>query len=177
MSDKTCTKCQTSKIYDDFHRDRTRKDGYFPQCKTCTRLYRQSEHGARLHREGNLRFQQTPKGKACLRRAQSKYQQSPKGRLMYQQAARRRLARIADADMSLTDDDIRRVHEKFNHKCFNCGNTERLEIDHHYPLSMGFGLTEDNAVLLCRSCNASKGNRMPEDFYPEEKLRVLVSVI
>lgn len=37
MSDKTCTKCGAAKFPDEFSRDKTRKDGRFPQCKECTR--------------------------------------------------------------------------------------------------------------------------------------------
>jgi 5-methylcytosine-specific restriction endonuclease McrA len=53
----------------------------------------------------------------------------------------------------------------FCHVCFNCGSKENLEIDHHIPLSSGCGLSLSNAVLLCNSCNCSKHDRMPKDFY------------
>ena len=45
---------------------------------------------------------------------------------------------------------------------FICGATEDLTIDHHYPLSKGFKLTRDNAVLLCRSCNSAKRDILPD---------------
>jgi len=61
----------------------------------------------------------------------------------------------------------------FGHKCFNCGSEKRLEIDHHYPLSEGHGLSIKNAVLLCKSCNASKGSKMPKEFYSEQQLQEL----
>ena len=32
---KTCTKCNTPKPPDEFHRDKSRKDGRFPHCKLC----------------------------------------------------------------------------------------------------------------------------------------------
>lgn len=57
--------------------------------------------------------------------------------------------------------------------CVNCGNTKNLQIDHHYPLSLGFGLELLNATLLCKSCNASKGNKLPEDFYTKEILNLI----
>jgi len=62
------------------------------------------------------------------------------------------------------------TYSKFNYKCFNCSTTENLTIDHHYPLSKGFALTINNAVLLCRSCNSSKHNKLPESFYSPEQL-------
>lgn len=57
------------------------------------------------------------------------------------------------------------VFSKFNHKCFNCGSTEKLHIDHHRPLSKWNKLTIYNAVILCEHCNTSKGAKDPEDFY------------
>lgn len=34
---KTCTKCKIKKELGDFNKDKTRKDGLFPQCKSCKR--------------------------------------------------------------------------------------------------------------------------------------------
>ena len=61
----------------------------------------------------------------------------------------------------------------FNNKCFNCGMKDNLSIDHNYPLSRGYGLTIGNAVLLCRSCNSSKKDILPKNFYSKNKLKTL----
>jgi len=58
----------------------------------------------------------------------------------------------------------------FGHKCFNCGQTQNLTIDHIYPLSSGNPLSRQNACVLCKSCNCSKHNKLPENFYPFVKL-------
>lgn len=43
--------------------------------------------------------------------------------------------------------------------CNSCGTTERLEVDHIHPVSLG-GLTEPgNLQVLCRTCNARKGGK------------------
>ena len=34
---KTCTKCGQTQSLESFHKDKTRKDGLFPQCKICVR--------------------------------------------------------------------------------------------------------------------------------------------
>lgn len=65
---------------------------------------------------------------------------------------------------------IQKVFHKFNNHCFNCKSEKDLAIDHHYPLSKGFALTINNAVLLCKSCNSSKSNKLPEAFYSPEQL-------
>jgi len=79
-------------------------------------------------------------------------------------------------DVLFTLEDAAKVSNEFHNQCFNCGSRERLEIDHHYPLSRGHKLTLDNAVLLCKSCNCSKGNKMPEEFYTQEQLAILNNV-
>ena len=57
----------------------------------------------------------------------------------------------------------------FDNKCHNCGSTEKLSIDHYYPLSDGNPLSISNAIVLCRNCNSSKHNKLPEDFFTIDK--------
>lgn len=62
------------------------------------------------------------------------------------------------------------AHEKitlkaFGNKCFKCKSGDRLHIDHHRPLVKGHPLSLNNAVVLCLSCNSSKGTKNPEKFY------------
>lgn len=47
--------------------------------------------------------------------------------------------------------------------CVLCENPNDLEVDHLLPSVLGFGLYSDNVVILCRSCNASKGNKYIAD--------------
>jgi hypothetical protein len=49
---KRCTKCREEKPPTDFRRDRSRKDGRYPQCKACERRWRQenAEYMADYHR-------------------------------------------------------------------------------------------------------------------------------
>lgn len=65
----------------------------------------------------------------------------------------------------------------FHNACFNCGSTETLCIDHVYPLSSGCALSKTNACLLCRTCNSSKSDRDPKNFYTPEKLKLLLSIL
>lgn len=41
--------------------------------------------------------------------------------------------------------------------CSYCGNNDNLELDHINPLSKGGSNLADNIMVLCRSCNSSKG--------------------
>jgi len=66
---------------------------------------------------------------------------------------------------------------KFCNRCFKCKSPHKkgnpLQIDHHYPLSRGFKLTVSNAVVLCKRCNESKSNFLPQEFYSTEELEIL----
>jgi hypothetical protein len=57
---KRCTKCGDEKPPTEFRRDRSQKDGRYPQCKACERLWRQenAEYMADYHR----RWQQANRG-------------------------------------------------------------------------------------------------------------------
>lgn len=70
--------------------------------------------------------------------------------------------------------------KRFNNRCFNCGSEKNLGFDHHLPLSRGYPLKSEevgsNVVVLCKSCNEKKGNKLPRDFYSEEKLRKLEEI-
>lgn len=88
---------------------------------------------------------------------------------------REELKRKLDGNFSKNDKDY--IYEKFNNRCFKCGNKNDLTIDHHIPLKCGIGLKIDkkkyNAVLLCRRCNNKKNNKMPEEFYNKIELELL----
>jgi len=59
----------------------------------------------------------------------------------------------------------------WGHQCCICGQAQHLQADHWIPLSHANcpGTTTDNMIVLCRSCNASKGTTMPE-YWLTEKL-------
>jgi 5-methylcytosine-specific restriction endonuclease McrA len=69
--------------------------------------------------------------------------------------------------------EIKFIYSKFNHKCFNCESDNRLCLDHHYPLSKGYPMILKNTVILCNKCNASKGNKYPNEWYQPAKLKQL----
>lgn len=71
----------------------------------------------------------------------------------------------------------------FNNMCAKCGGTNKLCIDHHLPLSRGYGLSIKNAVLLCNSCNSKKYVKLPNKFYTkrelfiiEQKLKIAIAI-
>lgn len=49
--------------------------------------------------------------------------------------------------------------------CIYCGSDEQLSIDHLIPRSRGGPEIGDNAILACKSCNASKGGKGVFEWY------------
>lgn len=43
---KMCSRCREERVVADFGRDKTRKDGLFPYCKTCRRVMNRNQKGA-----------------------------------------------------------------------------------------------------------------------------------
>jgi len=82
-------------------------------------------------------------------------------------------AKQKEVNENYTVDDERYTYNLFNNQCANCGSTDKLCVDHHYPLFKGNALTRKNAVILCNYCNCSKGCKDPEAFYTPEKLQVI----
>lgn len=64
----------------------------------------------------------------------------------------------------------RRIRKQFGYRCFLCGATRPLHLDHHKPLCLGNPLVYGNVVILCAKCNYAKGTKPPEIFYTKEAL-------
>jgi len=91
--------------------------------------------------------------------------------------SRRRRAKKLEVNEIFTSQDERFVYNLFNNECFNCKNKDNLCIDHVRPLSKGNALTVKNACVLCVSCNSSKGDKCPEEFYTESRFIELMNVL
>lgn len=48
---KTCTKCKIKQSINGFRKDRTKKDGLYPQCKICCRKYQREYRQQHLQQE------------------------------------------------------------------------------------------------------------------------------
>jgi len=71
------------------------------------------------------------------------------------------------------------IWEKFGKKCFNCGiplkTPNDMDLDHTMPLAYLWPLDE-TATCLCQTCNSSKSDKFPIDFYPPDKLDDLAKI-
>lgn len=55
------------------------------------------------------------------------------------------------------------VRADYGNRCWACGSTDRVGIDHIHPLSRGGSNFAFNIRLLCASCNARKYNRLDHE--------------
>jgi len=53
----------------------------------------------------------------------------------------------------------KKILERDEYRCKQCGSWENLHVDHIKPLSKGGTNDEKNLQALCAKCNLSKGNR------------------
>ena len=181
MDTKICTKCKVEKPVSDFHKDKHQLDGFHSYCKSCRsainrlvneRLLQNPEYRERVY-ENNRKYRQREKYKEWDRK-----RSTTKERLLQKLVNnRKRRAKKKGFNEIYNEQDIQYTFDLFNNACINCGSTERLEIDHHYPFNEGNLLTRTNAVLLCKSCNCKKHIKSPEEFYTIEKLNEIHNIL
>lgn len=81
---------------------------------------------------------------------------------------------------------VGRIAAAYNASCFVCGRLDTLTLDHLWMLKndggnfavcvRDAGALVSNVLLLCRSCNAAKGERTPGHFIPMERLDELLAI-
>lgn len=75
-----------------------------------------------------------------------------------------------------TRDILFQIKQEWN-KCVYCGSNVDLSFDHIIPISRGGPDNAENQVLSCRSCNSSKGDKDPFEWYginKKEEIPLLV---
>ncbi len=65
----------------------------------------------------------------------------------------------------------------FNNRCFKCGSSMWLEIDHHIPVVLGGHLVPGNLVALCSTCNNRKHDQHPASYYSSDELLKLEPIL
>jgi len=168
---RICTKCNTPKELDQFSKYRV------TYCRECYNKYMclyQNQHRDKKRlkdREYAARNRIKAKNKASIYYHTNKHE--PNFILKRRANVRKRRAMKLKVRENYSKQDEVFTRQVFNHMCFKCKSTDKLCIDHHYPLVMGCPLSLDDAVLLCQTCNGAKTDYMPEDFYsPIELLQV-----
>jgi len=190
ISKKKCAKCKEEKLSKEFYKIKSTKSGLSAYCISCLKdiaSERYKKNKEKIDKK-NKEWQESNKEK-FIEMKKNWRNQNKEGINQYhkdyhkknphkvREKNRKRRAIKASVNESFTATDELLIKSRFDNQCFNCGSTEHLNIDHHYPLSKGFALTINNAVLLCKSCNCSKGPKLPEDFYTSEQINELNNIL
>lgn len=146
---KRCTKCGIEKPIDEFHKDKNRKDGHYPQCKPCaceakmesyyrSDAHRQAvanqkyyeEHKEEFKKARYRRYNHSEKGRACQHRYNGsekqkenkrRYYQSRRGRRRYRSYVHNRRAKRAENGGSYTPEEWRALCAMYDYRCLSCG--------------------------------------------------------
>ena len=154
---KECTICKKEKSSEEFHKDKTKKDGYKNQCKSCRKKY---------HAIWSKEYSQRPEVKQHRREYTRKLYSDPtkhKIRLENQRKWRKENKDILirkDKDYliqkkyNITIDDFENLRELQKNKCAICFGEMILprdcNIDHNHD-------TDKVRGLLCNRCNRALG--------------------
>ncbi len=82
--------------------------------------------------------------------------------------AKEKSAAENDGKVVCADCGVETTPSKKREKGVNVRGDEE-QVDHIYPKSEGGNTTPENSQILCQSCNNSKSNQLPEDFYKPKK--------
>lgn len=77
---KRCSKCKVEKPFEEFYRDKNKKDGRNGQCKSCINLYQKSEKGKLNSKKAREKYRSTEKGRLKVLECTLNYQKTEKGK-------------------------------------------------------------------------------------------------
>lgn len=142
---KRCPKCGETKSLNDFHNNRSRKDGKGAYCSLCACANRREWHAKHLEEEAarQLAWQRKNPDRVAAR------------------AAKRR-AKKAEVGGEYSWAEFVALKKATGNVCLCCGVSGEevtLAADHVIPLDKGGPNVIQNIQPLCRSCNSSKGTK------------------
>lgn len=178
---KTCTKCKITKEYAAFSKNKNRPDGYGEWCKSCRKCWA-DKNKERLSQKAKDNY---INNKDKFAAKSKKYYENNKEKVKnnvrqwesknwdrtldnHRRKNRNRRAKKKRQLGIVPKDCWEILINLFGQQCLRCGSTERLELDHIYPISLGGLHDMSNLQILCKSCNCWKSNRHIIDYRPFE---------
>jgi len=177
---KQCRICRVDKLLDEFHRDKSMKDGYMTVCKECRKIRGEAQKKSVLKngyirtpeqrermRAGHLGIEPWNKGTGgCKNGHDPKYYvQLPSGVYYCKKCKRDNAAKYRAKNIdrlriekrvgryNITEDYLKEIWVKQNGICAICGealDSEKYRIDHDHNSGKVRG-------ILCHSCNTGIG--------------------
>lgn len=166
-----CKKYRENNIERELQRCREYRKNNREEINRKAREYRENNKEKELQR--NKKYRENNKEKELQRC--KKYKKNNPDKVRHNKRKRRARIKAVNENYSTRDEQI--TYEIFNNRCFNCNTSDNLSIDHHNCLNDGNPLSVNNAVILCISCNSSKGIKAPEKFYTISQLKKLLNYL
>ncbi|MFH1685521.1 MAG: HNH endonuclease [Candidatus Micrarchaeota archaeon] len=104
------------------------------------------------------------KNKDILLAKGREYAKTPRGKEINLIKCSKRRARQSGATSHFSAKDFRRLQGIYP-VCVYCGKKNELQVEHVVPLDKGGRNDVTNLVIACKSCNSSKRNETPEDWF------------
>jgi len=176
---KTCGVCKQILPFDKFHKRSASLDGLCSKCKDCQseyiKEYRQKNGDSlkekkRIYAKENIKKQRErwynwyQKNREHWNAKSAAWWKDHSERKNVH--TRQRYVTKLNASGHHTSEDIKAIKLKHNYRCNYCGTDDsKGHIDHIIPLTKGGTNYGANLQLLCVSCNTSKGNKMPWEYF------------
>lgn len=156
MDSKTCTKCGETKPRDEFHRDKSKRDGRRSRCKKCVRAQK-AEYYSR-NRDAILAQQSEyyarPEVGAHRAEHYAEYYQS--NQHIYWEWRYRKRARAYGFDPRVVSFTREELIEAHGDSCVHCGGPFE-HLDHYVtPVFRGGAHTIENCRPSCAPCNTAR---------------------
>ncbi len=162
--------------------DITYRGGQVKYCESCAaerinernRRYEHSEEGKKIRKiyeEYRRPIKKIYDARPEKRNALKQYRKTERGKAMMKKYVKKRKEWVNQAGGNHTDEELRilKIREKC---CIFCGVSDNLTTDHFIPFSRGGNDYIKNIHIACNSCNASKQDKLPEEWfkiYPEKE--------
>lgn len=168
---KTCTKCGEVKPRTEFHKRSAAKDGLRADCKLCHNKEQKiyvSKNKKNVY-ESNKKYYIANKDKFSRyskKYYESNFEKSIASSARYKKTNHRKYAeyenkrRARKLENGIFEINSRFLKNLYSSPCLFCKTSKNVEADHIIPLSRGGRHSEGNLQPLCRSCNASKSDKL-----------------
>jgi hypothetical protein len=174
---KTCNTCKEEKLFSDFSKDKSKKDGYCSQCKICKKKYHEANKECiaeykkqykDINKEQIIDYQKYYRkaNKEKIAEQKKKYQKDNPAKINAKNA-KRRAAKLQATPNWLTLEDLQQIENFYKEaQCLKLLTNQEYHIDHIVPLQgknvCGLHVPW-NMQILQASDNRIKSNKLQEE--------------
>lgn len=154
--EKVCNTCGELRPIEQFGRFRSRTGGWLVRgtCKDCHRAQIRRWEEAHPDHKAARSLRWRARDPEAFRRSHRAW------RLRNPEKTRDKDHRRRMAEQTATSEVLAWIRELLGMPCGYCGATEDIQVDHVVPLARGGKHEIDNLAPACRSCNASKKDKL-----------------